>query len=83
MPGELCTQFNFKLHVVSAAASPGVDLFPAIKPSNQRWNLGEVKIEDLASLNYNKLRDKCVKNRLPPLSPNAFEHKLRTEESVH
>ena len=61
---------------------PQASISSSIKPSNRRLNLGEVKIEHLAkSGDYFDLRDQCMQNRLPPLSPNAFEQKLRTEKA--
>ena len=61
---------------------PQASISSSIKPSHSRLNLGEVKIEDLAKHNgYGNLVNNCMKNRLPPLSPNAFEQKLRTEKA--
>ena len=60
---------------------PQASISSTIKDSDFRLNLGEVKIEDLAEDHYYYLVEKCKKNRLPPLSPNAFEHKLRTEKA--
>ena len=51
-----------------------------MKDFDMRLDIGQVKIDDLANTSYDALRDKCTKNRLPPLSPDKFELKLRQEK---
>ena len=51
-----------------------------MKAYYMRLDVGQVDIGDLANISYGELRDKCVKNRLPPLSPDKFELRLRQEK---
>ena len=51
-----------------------------MKAHVKRLDIGQVEIDDLANISYLALRDDCMKNRLPPLSPDKFELKLRQEK---
>ena len=52
-----------------------------MKAYDKRLDIGQIEIDDLANIwSYSELRDKCMKNRLPPLSPDKFEVKLRQEK---
>ena len=52
-----------------------------MKAYYMRLDIGQIEIDDLANISsYSELEDKCQKNRLPPLSPDKFEVKLRQEK---
>ena len=51
-----------------------------MKHHGMRLDIGQIEIDDLANFSYCRLQGKCVKNRLPPLSPDKFEVKLRQEK---
>ena len=51
-----------------------------MKAYDKRLDIGQIDVGDLANMEYSQLRDKCQKNRLPPLSPDKFELRLRQEQ---
>ena len=52
-----------------------------MKDFYKRLDIGQIEIDDLANISsYSELTEKCQKNRLPPLSPDKFEVKLRQEK---
>ena len=52
-----------------------------MKDYDMRLDIGQIEIDDLANnSSYWQLQVECVKNRLPPLSPDKFEVKLRQEK---
>ena len=51
-----------------------------MKAHYMRLDIGQIEIDDLANISYGEFASKCQKNRLPPLSPDKFEVKLRQEK---
>ena len=78
---ELCVQFQVESCRFVFCCDVQASISSSMKPDFMRLDMGQIEIDDLANnTSYLQFCDKCMKNRLPPLSPDKFEVKLRQEK---
>ena len=51
-----------------------------IKNTDDRWDLGKVNVDDLATSGYRDLLKTCTTDRMPPLAPDTVRRMLGSEK---